>query len=327
VGPARAAAVPTLGALTACGGRQSALRPEGPEAAAILDLTLLMTVAATVILIVVCVLALLAYLAPHIAGRVPGRGLVIGGGVAFPTIALTLFLFYELGVLLRVNRALPDEALRIEVIGRQFWWEIRYRQQDGALDFVTANEVVLPAHSAAEVLLVGADVIHSFWIPSLTGKMDLIPGRTNRLSLLTADPVVLRGQCAEYCGAQHALMAFDVEVLAPEAFEGWRERQRTPAQEPVVDLVAEGRAAFLASGCSACHTVRGTPADGGIGPDLTHVGSRRSLAAGSFPNNIGTLAGWISDSQHLKPGNAMPSFDTLDGRTVRSIATWLASLR
>jgi cytochrome c oxidase subunit II len=171
-----------------------------------------------------------------------------------------------------------------------------------------------------------ADVLHSFWIPSLTGKMDLIPGRRNRLTVATAEPIVLRGQCAEYCGTQHALMAFDVEVLAPEEFELWRVAQRAPAVEPVVPFLAEGRAAFLAAGCGACHAVRGTPADGRIGPDLTHVGGRRSLAAGSFPLNTGTLAGWIADAQHLKPGNGMPSFETLDGRTIRAIATWLASL-
>jgi cytochrome c oxidase subunit 2 len=313
--------------LAACDGTQSALDPHGVDAARILDLMLLMTVAGTIIFVVVCVLALRAYLAPQTAARLPKRAMVIGGGIAFPTAALALFMFYELGVLLRVNAALPDDALRIEVIGRQFWWEVRYRQPDGAVDFVTANEIVLPAQSAAELLLVGGDVIHSLWIPSLTGKMDLIPGRTNRLSLLTEDPVVLRGQCAEFCGAQHALMAFDVEVLSPEAFERWREGQRNSATTPVVDLLAEGREAFLASGCGACHTVRGTPANGELGPDLTHLGGRRSLAAGSFPNNAGTLAGWISDAQHLKPGNGMPSFDTLDGRTVRMIATWLASLR
>ena len=310
-----------------CDGVQSALDPRGVDAARILDLTVVMTVAGTIFLVLVTVLALQAYLAPRMAARLPKRGMVIGGGIVFPTITLALFLFYELGVLLRVNAALPDDALRIEVVGRQFWWEVRYRQPDGSLDFVTANEIVLPAQSAAELLLVGADVIHSLWIPSLTGKMDLIPGRTNRLSLLTEDPVVLRGQCAEYCGTQHTLMAFDVEVLPSAAFEAWLARQRSPAIEPVVDLLGEGREAFLTSGCGACHSVRGTPADGELGPDLTHVAGRRSLAAGSFPNNVGTLAGWIADAQHLKPGNGMPSFDTLDGRTVRLIATWLASLR
>jgi cytochrome c oxidase subunit 2 len=157
--------------------------------------------------------------------------------------------------------------------------------------------------------------------------MDLIPGRTNRLALRTQGPAVLRGQCAEYCGQQHALMAFDVEVLPADAYERWQEVQRAPAMEPVVALLAEGRDAFIASGCGACHTVRGTTADGTLGPDLTHVGGRPTIAAGSFPTNAGTIAGWIVDAQALKPGNAMPSFDLLDGRTVRAIATWLASLQ
>ncbi len=313
--------------LAACDGRQSALAPRGDDAALMLDLGTLMTLVGAPILVLVMALALLAYLLPDRSWRLPRRGMLIGGGVVFPTATLAVFLFYELGVLAQVNRPLPASALRIEVIGHQYWWEMRYRAPGGEIDFVTANEVVLPADASAELELVAADVIHSFWIPSLGGKMDLIPGRTNRLSLITADPVVLRGQCAEFCGAQHALMAFDVSVLSRPDFARWLETQRSPAIEPVVEFVAEGRAAFLASGCGACHTVRGTPADGKLGPDLTHVGGRRSIAAGSFPNNAGTLAGWISDSQHLKPGNAMPSFDRLDGRTVRAIATWLASLR
>jgi cytochrome c oxidase subunit 2 len=313
--------------LAACDGRQSALAPRGHDAALVLDLGLLMTAVGAAILVVVTALALLAYFAPGRAARFSTRSMVICGGVLFPTVTLGVLLFYELGVLARVNSAATADALRVEVIGRQFWWEMRYRDPTGDVDFVTANQIVLPADSSAEFELVSVDVIHSFWIPSLAGKMDLIPGRINRLSLATGKPVVLRGQCAEYCGAQHALMALDVEVLSEPEFALWREIQRAPAVEPVVPLLTEGREAFLASGCGACHTVRGTPADGTLGPDLTHVGSRPSIAAGSFPNNAGTLAGWISDAQHLKPGNAMPSFDRLDGRTVRAIATWLASLR
>ncbi|MGE3291122.1 MAG: c-type cytochrome [Geminicoccaceae bacterium] len=286
-----------------------------------------MTLAGAAILAVVTALALLAYVAPGRAARISTRRMVLGGGVLFPTVTLGVLLFYELGVLARVNSALPADALRIEVIGRQYWWEMRYRDLNGDIDFVTANEVVLPAHSYAEFELVSPDVIHSFWLPGLAGKMDLIPGRTNRLSLATGEPVVLRGQCAEYCGTQHTFMAFDVEVLSEAEFEVWREKQRAPAVEPAAALLRDGQAAFLASGCGACHTVRGTPANGTIGPDLTHIGSRRTIAAGAFPNNTGTLAGWISDAQELKPGNPMPSFDRLDGRTVRAIATWLTSLR
>jgi cytochrome c oxidase subunit 2 len=275
----------------------------------------------------VSALTVFVYLRPGGRWRLPQRGLVVGGGVVFPTASLGMFLFYELGVLAQVNQPLPADALRIEVIGHQYWWEVRYRDVRGGLDFATANEIVLPAHGAVELELVAEDVIHALWILGLGGKMDMIPGRTNRLSLRTAEPVVLRGQCAKFCGAQHALMAFDVEVLGQAEFEGWRDRQRGPAREPETTLAAQGRELFLASGCGACHTVGGTSAAGRLGPDLTHLGGRSTIAAGSFPNEATALAGWIAGAQHLKPGNAMPSFDQLDGETLLAIVAWLRHLR
>jgi cytochrome c oxidase subunit II len=269
-------------------------------------------------------LTLIAFLSGDRLRRLlPPRVMLVGGGIVFPLVTLVGLLIWEIGVLARMNPPPDAKTLQVEVIGYQYWWEVRYPGHQAA---VTANEVVLPAHSRIEFLLRSPDVIHSFWIPNLGGKMDLIPGRENRLTLETAGPVVLRGQCAEYCGDQHALMAFDVEVLELPEFELWLARQQAPAATPRIPDLEEGRDAFLANGCGACHTVRGTPAAGRLGPDLTHVGSRRTIAAGAFPNNVGTLGGWIAAAQHLKPGNRMPSFDQLDGRTLRLMATWLASL-
>jgi cytochrome c oxidase subunit 2 len=321
-----ASLVATL-ALAGCGGRQSALLPRGEHAAEVFHLTLVMTLAGALILTLVTILVVLGLLGGSgVRRRLPGRRLLVGGGIVFPVVTLTLLLVWEIAILARLDPPADDGTLRVEVTGHQYWWDVRYLGPAGA-EVTTANELALPAGSKVELALRTADVLHSFWIPSLGGKMDLIPGRTNRLTLTTGDPVVLRGQCAEFCGAQHALMAFDVEVLPPAGFAAWLEQQRSPAAAPTAPLLAEGRDAFLASGCGACHAVRGTPAAGRLGPDLTHVGGRRTIAAGSFPTNVGTLAGWIADAQHLKQGNRMPSFGNLDGRTLRAIAAWLGSLK
>jgi cytochrome c oxidase subunit 2 len=170
-------------------------------------------------------------------------------------------------------------------------------------------------------------VIHSFWVPSLHGKMDLIPGHVNRLTFTPREPGTMRGQCAEFCGAQHAWMAFHVVALEPAAFDEWLDRQRRPAAEPATPWLAAGRDAFVTYGCGSCHRVHGLEeADGDLGPDLTHVGSRTSLAAGRLGNTVGALGGWIASAQHLKPGSFMPSFEHLDGPTLRALSAWMESL-
>jgi cytochrome c oxidase subunit 2 len=191
---------------------------------------------------------------------------------------------------------------------------------------VTANEIRIPAGGIAELTLESADVLHSFSVPNLAGKLDMIPGRVNRLRLQAHTPGTFRGQCAEYCGGPHAKMAFYVIAETPEAFERWRAGQRANAAEPKDALSVQGKALFL-SHCVACHTVRGTDGRGTLGPDLTHVGSRHSLAAGILPNNRGTLAGWISASQNLKPGNLMPSMNLFSGTELISLAAYLESLK
>ena len=190
----------------------------------------------------------------------------------------------------------------------------------GGAPVVAANELRLPVGEPVELLLTATDVIHSFWLPSIAGKRDMIPGQVNRLVLEASEPGVYRGQCAEYCGGPHALMAFYAIAARPRTSPPGSSARRAPAAPPADPFLAQGRELFLASGCGACHTVRGTPADGELGPDLTHVGSRLSLAAGILPNNVGTIAGWIADTRQIKPGNKMPSFNTFSGVELRALA-------
>jgi cytochrome c oxidase subunit 2 len=214
-------------------------------------------------------------------------------------------------------QAPADPALRIEVTGEQWWWRVRYLDARGERDFETANEIRIPAGQPVQLELKSADVIHSFWVPSLAGKLDMIPGRTNRLTLNAARPGEYRGQCAEYCGGPHAFMAFFVIAETEDGFAGWIASQRREA--------GKANSLFVAR-CGACHTVRGTAAAGTLGPDLTHVGSRRTIGAALLPMNRGSLAGWIASSQHLKPGNLMPSFRHFSGEELRELAAYLESL-
>ena len=305
---------------------QSALSPGGRNAEAILDLGWVLFIGGGAIFLAVMALALYAVLArPE---RFPGTSAwVIGGGILFPIVTLTALQIYEFAVARRLVAPGGEGALRIEVEGRMWWWEVRYPGLGGEAGGIrAANEIVIPTGRPVEVSVTSGDVIHNFWVPSLAGKIDMIPGHTNRLSLIAETPGVYRGQCAEYCGAQHAWMAFDVVVETPERFQAWADAQARPASEPATAALGAGRDAFLKYGCGDCHTVRGTAARGTLGPDLTHVGSRRSLAAGMMPNSVGALAGWIASAQHIKPENRMPSFNVIEGETLRTIAAYLASL-
>ncbi|HYH17667.1 MAG TPA: cytochrome c oxidase subunit II [Azospirillum sp.] len=302
-------------------GPQSALDPGADHASAVYDLSLVLFIGGGAIFAAVMALALYAVLArPE---RFPGgRAWVYGGGILFPVVTLTVLQVYEFGVARRLSAPGGPDTLRVEVVGFMWWWEVRYPE-----GILTANAIVIPAGRPVEFVVTTADVIHSFWIPNLAGKIDMIPGHVNRLTLTANRPGTYRGQCAEYCGAQHTRMAFDVTVLPPARFADWLAGQGRPAPEPADPVLVAGRDAFLKAGCGECHAVRGTPAAGTRGPDLTHVGSRPSLAAGTFPNGVGALAGWIAGAQHLKPENRMPSFGTLDGETLRAMAAWLESLK
>jgi cytochrome c oxidase subunit 2 len=315
-------------ALGGCEGVQSVIAPEGPQAARIALLFWVLTAGGTVILVGVIVLTAMA-----MSGRRPpehwlsGEPLVIGGGLVFPIVLLTALLGYGLFVM-RADTApaAAGDALRIAVVGERWWWRVTYRDDSGAR-FESANEIRIPVGRTVALELTSADVIHSFWVPKLAGKLDMIPGRTNVLTLSADRPGVSRGQCAEYCGGAHALMSFHVVAMPPQDFEAWQQREAGPAQEPQRPIEREGMLLFISHGCGACHAIRGTTASGTIGPDLTHVGSRRSLAAATLPNDTEAIARWIADNQHIKPGNLMPPFRIFSEDELAALAAYLASLR
>ncbi|TCT01557.1 cytochrome c oxidase subunit II [Aquabacter spiritensis] len=310
-------------------GVQSALAPAGSAAAGIATLTWIMFAGAAIIFLIVMACVAFALFAPQERRAfLSDHRMVIGGGIIFPFVVLTALLVYGLVLTRDLVRAPGTEPLEIHVTGEQFWWRVHYPAATAETPpLVTANEIHVPVGRPVRFLLTSADVIHSFWIPSLAGKLDMIPGHTNRLLLEAERPGIYRGQCAEFCGSAHALMAFDVVAHTPEAFEAWMRGQREDARQPVTTLRAQGRDLFLESGCGACHTVRGTSAAGTLGPDLTHVGSRRTIGAGLFPTNRGTLAGWIASTQHLKPASKMPSFGVFTGEQLRALAAYLDGLK
>lgn len=247
---------------------------------------------------------------------------VVGGGIVMPTGILVGVLAATLTVMQSTAQASPSPDVVIEVVGHQWWWEVRYPNQA----FVTANEIRIPVGEPIELRMTGGDVIHSLWIPELNGKMDLIPGRTTSLVLQADQAGEYLAQCAEFCGTQHARMRLVVVAETPEAFDGWVRNQQAEVAQPIGEEQRRGQQVFLGAACVYCHTVRGTNAAGQVGPDLTHLASRRTLAAGVLPNNRGHLAGWILDPQALKPGNLMPP-TALSGEDLNDLLIYLESLK
>ncbi|MDQ3561200.1 MAG: cytochrome c oxidase subunit II [Pseudomonadota bacterium] len=317
----------TIAGLAACQGPQSALDPAADDAARLATLSWVLFIGAAVIFAGVMALLLVAIsLAPERRRWLGSRRTVVAGGLVFPIVTLTALFIYGL-FLLRDTNAASDGALSIEVVGEQYWWRVRYPGEGRGAEFTTANEVQVPVGRPVTVSVTSADVIHAFWIPNFAGKIDMIPGRVNTLSFTAERPGIFRGVCTEFCGDQHARMAFDVVALEPAAFDAWRSAQAQPARRVSTPFWEEGATLFTRGGCGNCHTVRGTAAVGELGPDLTHVGSRRSIGAGTYPNNVGTLAGWIADTQHLKEGARMPSYGALTGEELRALAGYLESLK
>ena len=279
------------------------------------------------VLAVVVVLASFALWAPADRRRwLSGKRAVVYGGIVFPAVVLVPLLLYSLILERSVLADREPADLRIEIVGHQWWWRVHYLDAAGRIDIVSANEVRIPAGKRVELILRSADVIHSFWVPNLAGKLDMIPGHVNKLHVSASRAGVFRGQCAEYCGGPHAQMALYVIADSEDDFERWRGAQRAPAAEPRDEMPRRGRALFL-SHCAACHTVRGTEAKGTLGPDLTHVGSRTSIAAGILQNNRANVAAWVSSSQQIKPGNLMPSMNVFSGEELRAVAAYVVSLQ
>ncbi|UYH54104.1 c-type cytochrome [Qipengyuania sp. SS22] len=277
------------------------------------------------------------------------------GGVAFPGIVLTALLVWGLTLTASLTEPIRGDEMRIRVTGEMWWFRVQYLDSSGAVVMEDANEIHIPVGQPVVLELESADVIHSFWVPHLSGKKDMIPGRRTFLRIEADRTGEFGGVCAEYCGRQHALMGFVAVAHEDGDFRDWyaqrtaglarlgsgitmqnepptaatsRGSPRSAEERPIArpDAIpgeVSGRELFMQSGCAACHRVAGTEANGLAGPDLTHVGSRRTLGAGILPNNRGTLIGWIGDSQSLKPGNRMPSYDMLNADELEAIAIWL----
>lgn len=326
----RGAAFAGLGApilLAGCGGIQSALSPTGREALEIDPLFWTVTGIAAAVTLIVTALVAAALWGPRAwRERLGGEWIVIGGGVVFPVVVLTGLLGYGFVVMeAGASRAARASGPGITIVGKRWWWEVVYDTADGRR-VVSANELRLPVGRPTALRLETTDVIHSFWAPKLAGKLDMIPGRTNILTVEPVEPGISRGQCAEYCGGAHALMSFYVEAMPTAEFEAWLEAEARPAAGPETEAERRGKELFIENGCGACHSIRGTEADGKIGPDLTHLGGRRSLAAATLPNDAAAIARWIVENQHIKPENLMPEYRYLDAGEVDAIAAYLAGL-
>jgi cytochrome c oxidase subunit II len=250
--------------------------------------------------------------------------LVIVFGIAIP-IATNVAVFVVANFVVAKATDAPNPRttpVTIEVTGHQWFWEVRYPGSSA----VTANEIHIPTGTRVDVVARTADVIHSFWVPQLNRKIDMIPGHANRVLLKADRPGRYRGQCAEFCGAQHAHMAMYVYAEPPERFRAWLRQQAAERRAPSTAAERSGERVFLDEACASCHTIRGTPAQGRIGPDLTHLQSRSTLAALMIPNNEGFLATWVFDPQHIKPGNRMPRLSFSD-RGFRDLLAYLESLK
>jgi cytochrome c oxidase subunit 2 len=314
-----------LSGLAACGGPQSALVTAGRDAAHIAELFNVMTIGSLMVWVAVVVIAIYTIRVGESHSQHSANLLILGGGVVAPIVVLGALIAYGMPLVPTVLKRGAESGFAIHVTAKQWWWRVQYRTPEGLIE--TANELRLPVGDRVELELASPDVIHSFWVPSLAGKMDMIPGRLTRLALEPTQTGTFRGACAEYCGASHALMAFSVVVMEPAAFRAWLAAQRQPAQTPTDPLAVRGEAAFMANGCTACHAIRGTPAAGLIGPDLTHVGSRSRLAAETLPNDREALVRWIGQADRIKPGVHMPTFRALRTDDLSALAAYLGGLR
>src|SRR4051794_32242481 len=313
-----------------CGGNQSTLNPKSEQSRHIANLWWGMLVAAAIVF-----LGAVAMLTIGWIRRTPGlpflgeregisNGLVVAFGAVIPVIALVaLFIVANIGVMKTTAApAAGSTQMTIHVTGHQWFWEVRYPGTQA----VTANEIHIPTGTRVNVVATTEDVIHSFWVPQLNRKIDMIPGRTNRVLLYSSKPGLFRGQCAEFCGLQHAHMSFLVFADPPSRFRAWLANEAKPRRAPATAALRAGEQTFMSSQCASCHTIRGTKAQGAVGPDLTHVGGRTTLAAVTLKNNPGELARWIEDPQKIKPGNKMPGLG-LTQTQIAQLVPYLESLK
>jgi cytochrome c oxidase subunit II len=318
-------------ALAGCGHGQSPLSPKSRPAHDVTELWWWMLAIASLVFFGAVFMIATAWLRRRhegipFLGRREGaaNALVIVFGIAIPVVVLAgVFLVANLVVTKDTDApAAGSSRLTIQVIGHQWFWEVRYPGTTA----ITANEIHIPARTRVTAAVNTADVIHSFWVPELNRKIDMIPGQTGRILLYADRPGSYRGQCAEFCGVQHAHMSMKVIAESTDSFRAWLANESRPVRRPSTPLERRGEQVFLANACASCHTLRGTPAHGVIGPDLTHMAGRSTLAALTIPNHRSDLASWIRDPQHVKPGNRMPGLN-MSPADLSALVAYLESLR
>ncbi|MES2957123.1 MAG: c-type cytochrome [Pseudomonadota bacterium] len=305
------------------------LQPAGPVAEGVAGLAWLLIVGATLVFVIVMVLLAWA-LSKHptaLDDRRMMRRWIIGGGIAFPTVVLASLLVHvtRQSHTLTLSGALGRDV--ITVVAKSWWWEVRYRDPASDQDVVLANEIHVPVGRPVTLGLTSDDVIHSLWVPALAGKIDMLPGRVHQLRLQADRAGVYRGQCAEFCGTQHARMALHVVAHEPADYELWLTAQAMPATTPTDPQAAQGLRVFIEQRCGACHNIRGLSSGMALGPDLTHVGARLHLGAGTLRNGRESLAQWVSHNQDLKPGLRMPDYAQLDDSSLQALAVFLHQLK
>lgn len=325
-------------ALASCSGVQPMLAPGGPQGREIAHLNWFILITFCAVVVVMWVLIAWAVvrgrgtLAEHAPHDAPSdKRWIFAGGFLVPFVILTTIFVLTL----KTMAAFPmgDNEIHagppmITVTGHQWWWEIEYHF--GANEdehFVTANELHLPTGRPIDIRLQTRDVIHSFWVPRLHGKVDLVPGYDNRIRIQVDQPGFYRGQCGEYCGPQHTHMILLVKAESPADFDTWLASMRRPAQPPSSTMARQGQQVFMNSACVLCHTIRGTDAHGLVGPDLTHLASRQMIAANSYPNGVGYLAGWVTHAQTMKPDAQMPNVTAFSGDDLRALVAYLEELK
>ena len=330
------ASLPLLILLAACSGQQNVLDPAGPQAHRVSGLwSFMLPVALAVYALVIAALAYAvarsrrrrATADTEDAGAERKMTLAVGAATGVTVLILLIFLLTDFAV----GRALfgvadRERALVIDVTGHQWWWDVSYGDPTHSRRVRTANEIHIPTGRPVLVKLSSVDVIHSFWVPNLSGKKDMVPGHRNAVWFQADTPGVYRGQCAEFCGHQHANMAFLVVAQPPEEFAAWYERQLREAPPPTDSITRRGQEVFLSAPCVMCHQIQGTSANGHVGPNLTHLASRRTIAAGTLPNTRGNLAGWILDPQRIKPGSHMPPTE-LGAQDLDALLAYLETLK
>jgi len=316
--------LPLLACLVGChrGHNQSMLHPAGPAASHIAWIWWFLFILCSAIFLAVILLTAIAIWTRKSTDNNEsplGNRFIVFTGVVIPGFILLAMLVVS--VRSQVVLAMPKTELTVRVTGHMWWWEVEYPE----LGISTANEIHIPVDQPVRIELISADVIHSLWVPNLQGKMDLLPDKVNVTWLQAAKAGVYRGQCAEFCGVQHAFMAFEVVALPPDEFNQWKDSKKVVEKRPLTASERHGREVFFKVACHNCHAIEGTGAIGIRGPNLTHLASRRTIGAGLLKNNHGNLTGWVANPQSAKPGNLMPRTH-INSTDLRSLIEFLETL-